>query len=619
MNDSIASLSLGVVSRLLQGYLRFLTVAPYQAVHNRLALRRLRVDSLPRWAAALLLVDLGYYLQHRAAHSCNLAWGGHVAHHSSEEFNLSTALRQGLFEGAFAWVYYLPMALFFDYRVYRVATALNLAWQFWVHTRKVGKCPAWVEAVFVTPSHHRVHHGADAKYLDANFGGMLIIWDRLFGTFVPEEEEPRCVAPRRCASGHCCCSLRVPSLPLAVVRSVVADPASGAASDRYGLTPRQLQSWNPLWATVHHFVAVWRRLRRFPRESWRAKLEVLLYGPGWSPKKQRYLEAPPLEDDGKFDPPLPAATKAYAAVQFAAVLYAFYSGAMAALGRRTAGRVASTGAALWSLYSIGALMEARKAPFRPQLEEQCWTRERVRAALLGVVAALRGSGRGFVFCVASFVAARVLGSCGRADAVAACAADALAPRGAAEAAEAGIGAQGGDDGDGGGGGGVGPASDGGGGGGGGGAAAVEHPHTPPRRSGAQEQPGSAASAAHSVREAPTPMTPSSMSAGASSSGSDAGASDSDEEAAGRAGRAVHELVDAGGDVRRARHPSIPDAGGPEARHPHVSEGSVGEARDAPPARVPWRASFRRQASEPAVAPAGQRWAQPAQRLRRTLV
>jgi len=147
----------------------------------------------------------------------NVGWATHIAHHQSEEYNLSVALRQGVFQGFFFNFFYLPLAfLGFPPVVYIVCSQINTIYQFWIHTRTVGKL-GFLERFMHTPSHHRVHHGRDAKYIDRNHAGVFIIWDKMFGTFQEEEEEPN-----------------------------------------YGLVS-PLQSWNPVWGQVHYFAKLARR------------------------------------------------------------------------------------------------------------------------------------------------------------------------------------------------------------------------------------------------------------------------------------------------------------------------------------------------------------------------
>ncbi|EDM47728.1 sterol desaturase family protein [Marinobacter algicola DG893] len=156
--------------------------------HHRL------LDLELNWATGLLTflgVDFCFYWMHRSSHRIRWFWAAHVVHHSSERMNFSTAMRQNatnIFNGM--WLFYLPLALIgFNPVWIGVAYALSLVYQFFIHTTLVGKLPGWVETVFNTPSHHRVHHGRNPGYIDRNYGGTLIVWDRLFGTFVAENEQ----------------------------------------------------------------------------------------------------------------------------------------------------------------------------------------------------------------------------------------------------------------------------------------------------------------------------------------------------------------------------------------------------------------------------------------------
>jgi sterol desaturase/sphingolipid hydroxylase (fatty acid hydroxylase superfamily) len=144
------------------------------------------------WVALFFAEDFSYYWFHRTAHEVRFFWASHVVHHSSEHYNLATALRQtwtGNITGSFVFWIWLPLLGFHPMMVVTVQS-ISLIYQFWIHTETIGRLPAPIEAVFNTPSHHRVHHSSDAKYLDRNHAGVLIIWDRLFGTFQPEEERP---------------------------------------------------------------------------------------------------------------------------------------------------------------------------------------------------------------------------------------------------------------------------------------------------------------------------------------------------------------------------------------------------------------------------------------------
>jgi sterol desaturase/sphingolipid hydroxylase (fatty acid hydroxylase superfamily) len=186
------------------------------------------------WVVVFLLVDLGQYLVHRLSHRVNLLWACHSVHHSSEELNYTVGLRLSSFHGFFTWVFFLPLAAAgIPWTAVAVCYGLNVLYQFWLHTRLIGRL-GWLELVLNTPSHHRVHHGRDPKYLDRNFAGVLIVWDRLFGTFQREEEEPH-----------------------------------------YG-TLAPVASWNPVWANLHGFALIARGWREAP--DWHGRLRAV-FGP----------------------------------------------------------------------------------------------------------------------------------------------------------------------------------------------------------------------------------------------------------------------------------------------------------------------------------------------------
>jgi len=191
------------------------------------------------WLAVMLLADLAYYWFHRLSHEVRVLWAAHENHHSSQRYNLSTALRQSWTTPFTVLFFWWPLALLgFSPAMILTAIAFNTLYQFWVHTELVGRIGP-LERVFNTASHHRVHHGANPEYLDRNHAGILIIWDKLFGTFEPER-----------------------------------------AAVRYGLT-HNLDSFAPLHIAFHEWAALWRDVRR--ARTWRARLGYVLGPPGWSP------------------------------------------------------------------------------------------------------------------------------------------------------------------------------------------------------------------------------------------------------------------------------------------------------------------------------------------------
>src|SRR5688572_3789074 len=192
-------------------------------------------DAWWTWAILFFVDDFAYYWFHRFSHESRLFWNFHVVHHSSQFYNLSVAVRQSWFGGLVHWLFYAPiMLLGFAPWMFAVMHGFNLIYQFWIHTRFITSLGP-LEYVLNTPSHHRVHHGVNNPYLDKNYAGVLIIWDRLFGTFVDETEEPR-----------------------------------------YGII-KPLQSFNPLWANVHGWVEMWQAVRE--RRTVAAKLRCIFGSP----------------------------------------------------------------------------------------------------------------------------------------------------------------------------------------------------------------------------------------------------------------------------------------------------------------------------------------------------
>jgi len=281
LSDSISSLFLGVLSQAR----RFVTLGVggyvYYLVTAHFSLDLMAADHWFTWVLATVLYDLCYYWQHRMGHERTLLWAAHVAHHQSEDYNLTTALRQTSTGFLLDWVFYIPMFLLgIPAEVVVTVAAINLIYQFWVHTEHVPKL-GWYEWVFVTPSNHRVHHAQNDIYLDRNYGGIFILWDRLFGTFQEELE---------------------------------SEPAV------YGIRGA-LHSWNPVKALTHIYVDMFRD--SWHTRRWRDKLWVWLARNGWRPADvaQRYpREKTGLAQFRKFDPVVPPLVGLYAFAQLVAAV-----------------------------------------------------------------------------------------------------------------------------------------------------------------------------------------------------------------------------------------------------------------------------------------------------------
>ena len=173
----------GALFGLITGYF-YLTV-------YKIAPFKMQMDAWWTWAILLFVDDFAYYWFHRISHEVRFFWNFHVVHHSSNQYNLSVAVRQSWFSGVAHWIFYVPIALLgFPFWAFVIMHGLNLIYQFWIHTKLIGKL-GFLERVFNTPSHHRVHHGVNNPYLDKNYAGIFIIWDKIFGTFIEETETPR--------------------------------------------------------------------------------------------------------------------------------------------------------------------------------------------------------------------------------------------------------------------------------------------------------------------------------------------------------------------------------------------------------------------------------------------
>jgi alkylglycerol monooxygenase len=188
-NDTIVSMSHGIVTDLIvqRMFIPSLDLVVQCWIYYHYAIYRFQMS----WwmhIVAFFGIDCCYYWLHRAAHEINLIWATHQVHHSSERYNFSTATRQGVFQQYFAWMAYIPLAFFVPPSIFWIHKQVNTLYQFWIHTQVVDKMGFFLEFFLNTPSHHRVHHGRNTKYLDKNYGGVLIIWDRIFGTFEAETE-----------------------------------------------------------------------------------------------------------------------------------------------------------------------------------------------------------------------------------------------------------------------------------------------------------------------------------------------------------------------------------------------------------------------------------------------
>ena len=320
--DAVSSVSLGMLSQTSAVFTVLLRVGLYTLAYEHLALWRSEAfwTTWYGWLIALVFYDFCYYWLHRMGHEVAVLWAAHAVHHQSQDYNLSTALRQTSSGAVLGWVFYLPMALAgVPPLVFVVVGLVDLLYQFWVHTEQVGRL-GWFDRWFCSPSNHRVHHAVNDSYLDKNYGGILIVWDRLFGTFKDEDPREKCV---------------------------------------YG-TRGLLNSWDPLWANAQVYAGLlhdsWHASR------WADKLRVWLKAPGWRPADvaQRFPKpAFNLHDMPLFDPPLSAPLRWFAGVQFVLLLAGVAAFLWQADGAPLATNAVWFATLLACQWALGAAMQGR--------------------------------------------------------------------------------------------------------------------------------------------------------------------------------------------------------------------------------------------------------------------
>lgn len=325
--DSINSLSTGALSTSTGLLTKGVGLVTYALALEHLALLHLSADAWWVWVFAFVLYDFCYYWLHRLGHERNILWAAHSVHHQSEEYNLTTALRQTSSGFIFSWIFYLPLALLgVPLVVFITVASLNLLYQFWVHTRHVPKL-GWLEWIFITPSNHRVHHAQNPLYLDRNYGGVFILWDRLFGTFQEEDE-------------------REPVI--------------------FGVTT-PLASWNPLWANVQFYAQLWSDAR-LTSSGW-DRLRIWFMPTGWRPADVAAAHPQPKQDLArfrKFAIPLGGRQQLYVTLQFA-VYVALGSYLMDNAGRMSPSALVLGWALMaFGLFVLGAALEDR--PWAGRLE-----------------------------------------------------------------------------------------------------------------------------------------------------------------------------------------------------------------------------------------------------------
>ena len=272
LNDTLTSISLGMISRfpvmlnLGVQSLIFIYISKY------INLGLLSVKNPFTWIAAFLLYDLSYYWMHRMHHEIKILWATHSVHHHGEDYNLATALRQTSTGWLWKWIFYVPMMLIgVPGEVFVTVAGINLVYQFWVHTEHIGHL-GFLEKIFITPMNHRIHHAKNKEYIDANYGGVFIIWDRMFGTYTPQRDDLK--------------------------------PVYGTA------TP--LNSWNPIWANFQVYSIMIKD--SIKTKLWRNKIKVWFSETYWRPE-DCVEEKDPREFFKKYNPKITLDVKLFSLVQ----------------------------------------------------------------------------------------------------------------------------------------------------------------------------------------------------------------------------------------------------------------------------------------------------------------
>ncbi len=315
-HDAVTNISCGVVQQVTGAFLKTILIVGYIYLYEQYRMWDVE-NSVLSYAILFIAVDFFYYWFHRMAHEVNIFWGTHIVHHQSEDYNFSVALRQSSLQALVSTSFYLPLAILgFHPAAFVTISSFQTLYQFWIHTKTIDKLPRWVEYIFNTPSHHRVHHGRNPEYIDKNHGGTLIIFDRMFGTFQPE------VAP------------------------VV-----------YGVT-KSLDSWNPIWANMDYYADLREDWKRIP--SWGDRARLLLQKPGWLPESMGGYRAPKAVVRGeeiRYDTTVNKWMNIYALFQYVLILglASWFLFEMTSLVRYV--QLGFSLWILWSLVHIGALFE----------------------------------------------------------------------------------------------------------------------------------------------------------------------------------------------------------------------------------------------------------------------
>ncbi len=283
LGDALGDLGCGMGQQVALVFAGASLIGVYAWIFDHHRLHTFPAGSVLPWLAAFVAVDFIYYWWHRLSHKVNVLWAAHVVHHQSEDYNLAVALRQAAATSLTELPFYLPMALLgIPTPVYAAMVSISTLYQFWIHTELIGKLGP-VEWFLNTPSHHRVHHAINPRYLDKNYGATLIVWDRLFGTYEEEIEAPV-----------------------------------------YGIT-KPLATYDPIWAQIHYWFDMWKLSRQ--ATDWRDKVFVWFASPAWKPRNLDNPAPKNVSPDTyhKYDPKASRARIAFVATGFVLITIATFS------------------------------------------------------------------------------------------------------------------------------------------------------------------------------------------------------------------------------------------------------------------------------------------------------
>ncbi|MFD2230811.1 sterol desaturase family protein [Alkalimarinus sediminis] len=321
INDTMTNLSCGIVTLIFEVFTKGGLFLFFNYISKNFGVAEWDMNSASTWIIFFFIYDFFYYWGHRLSHSINFMWSGHLPHHQSEEYNLSVALRQGAFQDTVNFPVFLPMAIMgCPIEVFATVLLLNKFFQLWVHTRSIGRVPL-IEGILNTPSAHRVHHAVNPIYVDRNHGGVIMLWDKLFGTWADEREEEPCI---------------------------------------FGVR-KPYRSWNPLYAHIEWWSRLWKDAVQTKR--WRDKVKLWFMPTGWRPADvtaSNPWEPYDIDRYQKYDPKVSTGRKVLSIVLFMLTLPMISHLLLEQFNLPLLDKVIISGGILVCLYTCGLLLGGGK-------------------------------------------------------------------------------------------------------------------------------------------------------------------------------------------------------------------------------------------------------------------